>query len=66
MASRDKKGRIMTKTEKIKELMSMKNEDVEFSGALADADDVEAIRRSEAADERQLRKMDDGWTSPKP
>ncbi|OZB91654.1 YfhD family protein [Paenibacillus sp. XY044] len=62
MASRDKKGKIMTKTEKIKELMSMKNEDVEFSGTLADADDVEALRRSEEADERQLRKMDTGWT----
>ncbi|GIO55649.1 YfhD family protein [Paenibacillus cellulositrophicus] len=62
MASRDKKGKIMTKTEKIKELMSMKNEDVEFSGVLADADDVEALRRSEEADERQLRKMDTGWT----
>lgn len=62
MASRDKKGRVMKKTEKIKELMSMKNEDVEFSGMEADTDDVEAIRRSEEADERQLRKMDDGWT----
>ncbi|MCJ8011438.1 YfhD family protein [Paenibacillus sp. KQZ6P-2] len=62
MVKRDKKGRIMTKTEKIKELMSMKNEDVEFSGVLADHDDVEAIRRSEAADERQLRQMErDPW-----
>ncbi|MED5020382.1 YfhD family protein [Paenibacillus chibensis] len=62
MASRDKKGRIMTKTEKTIKLMSMKNEDVEFSGALADHEDVEALRRSEAADERQLRKMEeDTW-----
>lgn len=62
MASRDKKGRIMSKTEKIKRLMSMKNEDVEFSGTLADHDDVEALRRSEAADDRQLRQMeDDTW-----
>ncbi|MWV45303.1 YfhD family protein [Paenibacillus sp. HJL G12] len=59
MANRDKKGRIMSKTEKTLKLMSMKNEDVEFSGVLADHDDVEAIRRSEAADERQLRQMDD-------
>ncbi|WP_375546976.1 YfhD family protein [Paenibacillus sp.] len=63
MADRDKKGYNLTKMEKIKELMSMKNEDVEFSGALADKDDVEAIRRSEAADERQIKKMDNGWTS---
>ncbi|MEC0369876.1 YfhD family protein [Paenibacillus chibensis] len=62
MASRDKKGRIMTKTEKTIKLMSMKNEDVEFSGALADHEDVEALRRSEAADDRQLRKMEeDTW-----
>jgi hypothetical protein len=63
VADRDKKGYNLTKMEKIKELMSMKNEDVEFSGALADKDDVEAIRRSEAADERQIKKMDNGWTS---
>ncbi|MGN7357793.1 YfhD family protein [Paenibacillus sp. SAFN-054] len=62
MASKDKKGRIMSKTEKTIKLMSMKNEDVEFSGALADHDDVEALRRSEAADDRQLRQMnDDSW-----
>ncbi|MEF3304538.1 YfhD family protein [Paenibacillus sp. GYB003] len=30
-----------------------KNEDVEFSEALADSDDREANRRAEAADERQ-------------
>ncbi|WP_136607050.1 YfhD family protein [Paenibacillus dokdonensis] len=67
MASRDKKGRIMSKTEKIKKLMSMKNEDVEFSGVLADHEDVEALRRSEAADERQLRQMDDdSWNVMEP
>jgi len=67
MASRDKKGRIMSKTEKIKKLMSMKNEDVEFSGVLADHEDVEALRRSEAADERQLRQMDDdSWNIMEP
>ncbi|MNP13205.1 hypothetical protein D3C76_1054750 [compost metagenome] len=47
----------MTKTEKTIELMSMKEEDVEFSALLADTDDVEALVRSEEADERQLRKM---------
>lgn len=30
-----------------------KNEDVEFSEALADADDLEAAERAEAADNRQ-------------
>lgn len=30
-----------------------KNEDVEFSEALADSDDLEARERAEAADERQ-------------
>lgn len=30
-----------------------KSEDVEFSEALADADDREALERAEAADERQ-------------
>lgn len=30
-----------------------KNEDVEFSEALADADDREAVERAEAADSRQ-------------
>ncbi|GAB6990683.1 YfhD family protein [Paenibacillus pini] len=60
MADRDKKGRIMSKTEKMKELASMKVEDVEFAALEADADDVEAIRRSEESDNRQLRKMNDG------
>lgn len=35
------------------ELPAAKNEDVEFSGELADADDLKAIRRAEAADARQ-------------
>lgn len=30
-----------------------KNEDVEFSEALADEDDLEAVERAEAADNRQ-------------
>jgi len=47
----------MTKTEKIIELMSAKQEDVEFSALEADHEDVEAIRRSEAADGRQLKRM---------
>ncbi|MBP1156355.1 MULTISPECIES: YfhD family protein [unclassified Paenibacillus] len=35
------------------ELPIAKNEDVEFSSELADAEDMEANRRAEAADSRQ-------------
>lgn len=45
----------LTKTEKIIELMSRKQEDVEFSALESDTEDVEAIRRSEAADKRQMK-----------
>lgn len=47
----------LTKTEKIKELISMKKEDVEFSALESDQEDVEALRRSEDADQRQLKRM---------
>ncbi|MGF7046079.1 hypothetical protein J2T13_000541 [Paenibacillus sp. DS2015] len=58
MARKEHTNGIMTKTEKIKELMSLKREDVEFSALAADKDDVEALVRSEEADTRQLRKME--------
>ncbi|ANY72212.1 MULTISPECIES: YfhD family protein [Paenibacillus] len=57
MMRRVKKGKIASKTEKMIALQSAKNEDVEFSAMAADLDDVEALRRSEAADERQLKKI---------
>jgi len=57
MSRNKRKDTIMTKTEKTIELMSMKKEDVEFSALLADTDDVEALIRSEDADERQLQRM---------
>lgn len=47
----------LTKTEKIIELMSRKHEDVEFSALESDMEDVEALRRSEAADKRQIKMM---------
>ena len=51
------KRKISSKTEKMIALQSAKAEDVEFSAMEADHDDVEALRRSEAADERQLKKI---------
>lgn len=57
MMRRVKKGKISSKTEKMITLQSAKAEDVEFSAMEADHDDVEALRRSEAADERQLKKI---------
>lgn len=56
---RVKKGKITDKTEKLIALQSAKAEDVEFSALEADAEDVKAIRRSEAADKRQLKEMFD-------
>lgn len=56
---RKMKGRIADKTEKLIEIQSAKAEDVEFSALEADHDDVAALRRSEAADKRQLREMFD-------
>ncbi|TQR97246.1 YfhD family protein [Paenibacillus ottowii] len=51
--------KVLTKTEKIKRMQSAKNEDVEFSAELADSEDLEAIRRSEVADRRQQRIIND-------
>lgn len=51
--------KVLTKTEKIKRMQAAKNEDVEFSAEQADAQDLEAIRRSEAADRRQQRIITD-------
>lgn len=59
MAEHERPGKILTKTEKMKRLQSAKNEDVEFSSEVADHDDVEALRRSEAADRRQGRELHD-------
>ncbi|MFC7681484.1 YfhD family protein [Paenibacillus sp. GCM10028914] len=56
---RAKKGKIADKTEKLLALQSAKLEDVEFSALEADREDLEAIRRSEAADKRQLKEMFD-------
>ncbi|MEN1988784.1 YfhD family protein [Paenibacillus hubeiensis] len=59
MANHRHSSEVLTKTEKMKQLQSAKNEDVEFSAELADHDDVEALRRSEAADRRQGRELND-------
>ncbi|MGM1046597.1 MAG: YfhD family protein [Bacillota bacterium] len=56
---RVKLGRIADKTEKLIEIQSAKAEDVEFSALEADQEDMEALRRSEAADKRQLKEMFD-------
>ncbi|WP_068501987.1 YfhD family protein [Paenibacillus kribbensis] len=55
MPTNKRYDKVLTKTEKIKRAQSAKNEDVEFSAEQADAQDLEAIRRSEAADRRQER-----------
>lgn len=52
-----KSSKIPTKTEKMKLLYEAKAEDVEFSAAEADLDDLEALDRSQAADKRQLHEM---------
>ncbi|MCF7752916.1 YfhD family protein [Paenibacillus sp. FSL R5-0766] len=59
MAEHERPGKILTKTEKMKRLQSAKNEDVEFSAEAADHEDIEALRRSEAADRRQGRELND-------
>lgn len=59
MANHRHSSDVLTKTEKMKQLQSAKNEDVEFSAELADHDDVEALRRSEAADRRQGHELND-------
>lgn len=47
-------SKIFSKTEKMKMLYEAKLEDVEFSAAEADQDDMEAMDRSREADKRQL------------
>lgn len=59
MAEHERPGKILTKTEKMKRMQSAKNEDVEFSAEGADHEDIEALRRSEAADRRQGRELHD-------
>lgn len=53
----DKHSKIPSKTEKMKMLYEAKNEDVEFSAAEADMDDLEAQVRSQQADKRQLHEI---------
>ncbi|WP_438346893.1 YfhD family protein [Paenibacillus sp. FA6] len=57
MTRSKRNNNIITKTGKTTELMSMKEEDVEFSSLDADTEDIEAQVRSKEADERQLQKM---------
>lgn len=59
MAEHERPGKILTKTEKMKRMQSAKNEDVEFNAEAADHEDIEALRRSEAADRRQGRELHD-------
>lgn len=47
-------SKIFSKTDKMKMLYEAKAEDVEFSAAEADQDDLEAMDRSREADKRQL------------
>ncbi|UQZ32961.1 YfhD family protein [Paenibacillus sp. PK3_47] len=48
---------IFSKTEKQKMLYEAKAEDVEFSAAEADHDDLEAMDRAQEADKRQLHEI---------
>jgi hypothetical protein len=50
-------SKIFSKTDKQKMLYEAKAEDVEFSAAEADADDLEAMERSQEADKRQLHEI---------
>ncbi|MFF2909623.1 MULTISPECIES: YfhD family protein [Bacillales] len=50
-------SKIFSKTEKQKMLYEAKAEDVEFSAAEADHDDLEAQERSLEADKRQLHEI---------
>jgi hypothetical protein len=50
-------SRIFSKTDKLKLLYEAKAEDVEFSAAEADHDDIEAMDRSREADKRQLEEI---------
>ncbi|AIQ43080.1 YfhD family protein [Paenibacillus sp. FSL R7-0297] len=50
-------SKIFSKTEKLKMLYEAKAEDVEFSAAEADHDDIEAMDRSREADKRQMEEI---------
>lgn len=50
-------SQIFSKTDKMKMLYEAKAEDVEFSAAEADLEDLEAQARSEEADQRQLHEI---------
>lgn len=50
-------SKIFSKTDKMKMLYEAKAEDVEFSAAEADQDDLEALDRSQEADKRQLHEI---------
>ncbi|ASA23636.1 YfhD family protein [Paenibacillus donghaensis] len=50
-------SKIFSKTEKMKMLYEAKAEDVEFSAAEADGEDLEAQARSIEADKRQLHQI---------
>lgn len=51
------RGKVPKQVVKMKMLFGAKREDVEFSGELADADDLEAQARAREADRRQLHEM---------
>lgn len=48
---------LFSKTDKMKMLYEAKAEDVEFSAAEADHDDLEAMDRAAEADKRQLHEI---------
>ncbi|MEK4492627.1 YfhD family protein [Paenibacillus sp. FSL L8-0493] len=50
-------SQIFSKTEKLKMLYEAKAEDVEFSAAESDLDDIEAQDRAQEADKRQLNEI---------
>ncbi|WP_379135106.1 YfhD family protein [Paenibacillus sp. sgz500958] len=50
-------SKVHTQTEKMKLLYGAKAEDVEFSAAEADLDDIEAQERGLKADKRQLQEL---------
>lgn len=50
-------SKIFSKTDKLKMLYEAKAEDVEFSAAEADHDDLEAMDRGQEADKRQLHEI---------
>ncbi|AKG35774.1 YfhD family protein [Paenibacillus durus] len=50
-------SKVLSKNEKLKKLFEAKNEDVEFSAAEADRDDIKALDRAQEADRRQLHEI---------